>query len=115
MMFPVGETVTRLRATATTDPYSDEPDDLSWTSPSSLVIPGCGFDPGGSTETNDARRDAVTTQPTVYAPPDADIGPADRLSVRGVTYEVDGRPGLWRSPFTGWEPGLVVPLRLFEG
>lgn len=114
--FAAGETVTRLRATTTANPYSGEPDgDPDWTTPSTLAIPGCGFDPGGSIESADARRDAVTTQPTVYAPSDADITAADRVLVRGVTYEVDGRPALWRSPFTGWEPGLVVQLRAYEG
>lgn len=115
-MFLNGETVTRLRATTTANPYSGESDgDPDWTNPDDLDIDGCGFDPGGSYETPDPRRDSITSQPTIYAPADADIAAADRVVARGVTYEVDGRPALWRNPLTGWQPGLVVRLRLFEG
>lgn len=114
-MFAHGETATRLRAAAVTDPYSGEVDDRDWSTPDELAIPGCGFDPGGTTELIEVGRAAVLTQPTLFAPADADIGPADRIEIRSRTWEVDGDPALWRSPFTGWEPGLVVKLRLFEG
>lgn len=113
--FPFGETVTRLRATPATDPYSGEATGLDWSSPSSLTIEGCGFNPGQSSEPLQDARNAVITQPEVYAPPGSDVLPGDRLVVRGVTYEVDGRPAAWRSPFTGWEPGMVIALKDVEG
>lgn len=114
-MFTKGETVTRQRGTSVVDPYSGESTDTSWDNPNELLIAGCGFDPGGSTEPLEDGRHAVITKPTVYAPYDADIASSDRLVVRGVTYEVDGRPAPWQSPFTGWKPGLVVELKAVEG
>lgn len=114
-MFPYGETVTRIRPAAKLDPYSGEVIDLDWTNALELDIDGVGFDPGSSSEAQDARRDATTTAPTLYAQPGSDIAAGDRVRVRGLVYEVDGRPADWRSPFTGWNPGLVVTLRLMEG
>lgn len=115
MDFPHGETVTRFRATAVTDPYSGEPTGISWDDPDSLAIPGCAFNPGRSSEPVQDARTAVITQPEVYAPPGADVLAGDRIVVRGKTYEVDGEPADWRSPFTGWTPGIVLALKIVEG
>lgn len=115
MDFPHGETVTRLRGTATGDPYSGENSAVSWTDPDELDIEGCAFNPGVSTEPLQDARNAVITRPEVYAPPDADVEAGDRLVVRGDTYEVVGNPQDWRSPFTGWQPGLAIQLELVEG
>jgi hypothetical protein len=114
-MFPFGETVVRQRATSVTDPYSGEATGASWDAPSTLTIPGCGFNPGQSSEPVQDARNAVITRPEVYAPSGADILAGDRLVVRGETFDVDGDPADWRSPFTGWRPGLVVPLKRVEG
>lgn len=113
--FPAGETVTRLRATLATDPYSTEATAEDWTTPDSLDIDGCGFNPGPSSEPAQTARTSVVTKPEVYAPVDADVKSGDRLVVRGDTYEVSGRPQRWISPFTGWAPGLVIALDLVEG
>lgn len=115
MNFSHGETVTRQRGTAVTGYYSAELTDLDWTDPDELEIPGCGFNPGSSSEPVQDARDAVITKPEVYAPADADVLAGDRLVVRGVAYEVSGRPQEWISPFTGWAPGLVIQLDLVEG
>lgn len=115
MDFPYGETVTRLRGTPAFNNYSDEPDGTDWNAPDSLDIPGCGFNPGQSSEPVQDARNAVVTQPEVYAPAGSDVLPGDRLVVRGVTYEVDGRPADYRSPFTGWTPGLVIALKEVQG
>lgn len=114
-MFPHGETITRLRGTAETDPYSNEATGIDWSTPSSLTIPGCGFNPGQSAEPLQAGRNAITTQPEVYAPAGSDVLAGDRITVRGKTYEVDGEPGVWKNPFSGWEPGMVVALKLTTG
>ena len=114
-MFPHGETVTRLRGTAVVDPYSGEPTSTDWSAPDSLAIPGCGFNPGGSSEPVEAGRTSVVTSPEVYAPTGADVLAGDRLVVRGLTFEVDGRPKDWRSPFSGWAPGVAISLKLVEG
>lgn len=114
-MFAHGETVTRLRGTPSSDPYSSAPTDLDWDDPDELEIPGCGFNPGQSSEPVQNARNAVITKPEVYAPADADVLAGDRLVVRGKTYEIDGDPQDWRSPFTGWRPGLVLVLKRVEG
>lgn len=114
-MFPHGETVTRLRGTAITDPYSGEATGISWSTPNTLAIEGCGFNPGQSSEPVQDARNAVITQPEVYAPTGSDVLAGDRLVVRGKTYEVKGDPADWRSPFTGWEPGMVIALERVEG
>jgi hypothetical protein len=72
------------------------------------------FDPGGSTELVQGQ-DLVITQPTVLLPPGTAVGPLDAVSVAGVTYEVDGSPNAYTSPFTGWQPGVVVKLRAVTG
>jgi hypothetical protein len=114
-MFPHGETVTRQRGVMVTDPYSGQATSLDWTTPTTLSIPGCGFNPGSSSEPVQDGRNAVITKPEVYAPAGMDVLAGDRLVVRGVTYEVSGRPQAWVSPFTGWAPGLVIVLDLVEG
>ena len=115
MDFPYGETAVRQRATTSVDPYSGEATGSDWTTPDELEIPGCGFDPGGSTEPLEQGRTAVVTQPTVYAAGFPDVLAGDRLVVRGRTWEVDGDPQAWRNPFTGWEPGTTIKLKAVEG
>lgn len=115
MGFPYGETVTRLRATAITDPYSGEQTGLDWSSPSELEIAGCAVASGGSLEPLQDARNAVDSDFDVLAPFGADVRAADRLVVRGLTCEVAGRPFDWRSPFTGWEPGTLIQAKIREG
>lgn len=115
MDFPHGETVTRQRGVATVDPYSGEATGVDWTTPDELEIPGCAFNPGRSTEPVQDARTAVITEPEVYAPFGSDVRAGDRLVVRGVTFDVQGNPGDWRSPFTGWEAGMAIPLKRTEG
>jgi len=113
--FGHGETFTRLRGQETVDPYSGEASGRSWDEPDRLDIPGCAFNPGGSSEPVQDARSAVISQPEVYAPAGADVTAGDRLEVRGRVYDVDGEPAGWRSPFTGWEPGMVVALKAVAG
>lgn len=129
MMFPHGETVTRLRAPLAEDPYSGETIRRDWagaTWPSvfpavwpddveALEIPGCAFDPGGSSEPAEQGRASVTTQPSILAPFGADITATDRVVIRDRTWDVDGDPAAYRNPFTGWEAGLVVKLKAVAG
>lgn len=114
-MFPYGETVTRQRAQAVADRFSGEATALDWSSPDELAIAGCAFDPGSSSEPLEQARGAVVTQPTVYAPRGADVLAADRIVVRGRTWQVDGDPADYRNPFTGWAPGLVIKLKAVTG
>lgn len=114
-MFAHGETVTRLRATKTVDPYSQRVDQLDWTDPDSLDITGCGIADGGSTEPIEASRTPLQVDFDVITEATADITADDRLVVRGLSCVVVGQPFAWRQPFTGWAAGMVVRARIVEG
>lgn len=117
--FPYGETVTRLRRFEEVDPYSQQVEVAAWDDPDNppyeLEIAGCAFNPGVSSEPLDLARNAVITRPEVYAPAGSDVLAGDRLVVRELTYDVVGDPADFRSPFTGWAPGLVVRLERVDG
>lgn len=107
------ETATRLRAEAgEADRYNNTP--LDWTDPDSEAIPGCLFAPGGTSEDHDRGRDAVIVGPMLYAPFGSDIIAQDRIEVRDKTYEVEGEPEDWVG-MSGWQAGMVVPLRRVDG
>lgn len=114
-MFAYGETATRLRAFITLDPYSGEETEKDWSTPYELAIPGCAFNPGQSSEPDQVGRNAVITQPEVYAPFGSDVLAGDRIVIRGQTFDVDGQPASWVNPFSGWAPGLVITLKGVEG
>jgi hypothetical protein len=112
---PFGEQIIRLRATPAADPYSGVIDQLDWSTPSRLVIDGCGVAPTSSTEPLRDNRSEVISRIDIYVPYGADIRALDRLVVAGVTWHVDGDPAAWRSPLTGWAPGAVVSCTRVEG
>ena len=111
--FAAGETVTRLRAPLVADRYGNLVPD--WDNPDRLDIPDCGVAPRTSDEETEQGRQGVIVGITVYAPPGTDILPSDRMEVRGEVWEVVGEVADWRSPYTGWHPGIVVNLRRVEG
>jgi hypothetical protein len=108
---PHGETITvrRPSSPAATGPRGDP---LPYTT---HTVAGCAFAPRASTETVD-RRDTVITGLTLFAPPDADIQPTDRIQrADGSLWEVDGEPGDWQTPWTGWHPGLEIAVKRVTG
>lgn len=113
--FAHGETVTRLRAPLVTDPYSDDTTERDWDNATELDINGCGVADGGSTEPLQDARNAADSDFDVFMPTGTDVAATDRLRIRGLVCDVAGRPFDWRSPFTGWEPGLVVQAKIREG
>lgn len=112
-MFPAGETVTRLRAVLVEDRYGNLVPD--WSDPGRLDIPDCAVAPRTSNEDTEQGRQGVVVGIAVYAPTGADITPQDRMEVRGEVWEVVGEVADWRSPYTGWRPGIVVNLARMEG
>lgn len=78
------------------------------------TIDDCGFDPGGSLELVQGQ-ELVTTTPTIYAPSGTVVNPLDQITVRGQIYDVDGGSNDWRSPLTGWTPGVVIKLKRVTG
>jgi hypothetical protein len=109
----VTETVTRLRGSLVENRYGD--DEWDWSDPAELDITGCAVAPRDSTEDHDQGRQAVLVGFTVYAPAGTEILPTDRLEVRGDTWEVDGEPGVWVSPFTEVEEGVEIRTRRVTG
>lgn len=115
-MFPAGETVVRVRGAAVLDPYSNETTAIDWDDAPESDIEGCTVWAGSSDDpVQDQRPDMTVSDYTIAAPASADVVSTDRVRVRGLLCEVVGRPFLWRSPFTGWEPGLIVKANVVTG
>lgn len=114
-MFPYGETVTVLTAGFDEDPYSGDLEQSWEWSPSEVEVANVGVASGGSTEPLEAGRNAVDSDFDLFFPADAEVSSDNRVVVRGLTCDVVGRPFLWRNPFTGWTPGLVVNAKIREG
>lgn len=115
MKFLYGETVTRLRATAGTDPYSGEDTVLDWSDPDELVITGVAVAPGAFIENAIPDRTRVDIEFTLYGEYGADITPLDRVVVRGLTCEVVGQPQDWPLPFSGGRAGAAIEVRKVAG
>lgn len=107
MFLPYGETVLWERYVADTyDPRGNLIDE--WEPPVDLTH--CGFDPGSSIEPRDGTSQRVITSPTLYPPKGSPLGPRDKITARGLVYEIEGEPADWRHPMTGWDPGLLVVI-----
>lgn len=76
----------------------------------------CAFAPRSSTET-DNRSTTVIADAELLAPPWNGIQAQDVVELPdGSSWDVQGRPEEWQSPFTGaWRPGDVVPLKRTTG
>lgn len=113
MRFPFGVTVTIVRAApGGVDPYGDPIPGAT----TRIDIPRCGLAPRMSTESTARGRQGVIVGQTVYLP---DGSPTvlyvDQLEVAGVLYDIEGEPGEWSNPFTGWVPGSEVAIRRAAG
>lgn len=109
-----GETITRLRATTVVAGRmgSDRP---NWDGPvDDLEIPGWLITPKGSTEDN-TDRTAVADLIELFGPSDADVRAADRLTVRGEPWEVEGDPDVWTDPDDRSLDSTVVTARRVTG
>lgn len=133
-MFPYGEVVT---FEALDDGVEDAHGNPVGAYGAAVAVPGCAFDPGGTVESYGPGRDTVITSPRVFIPSGVSVfeetnffvfgtddegtsqrvsvSPRDRVTVRGITYEVTGDPADWVNPFTGWAPGGVVSLERVSG
>jgi hypothetical protein len=108
------ETVTRYRARAGVDGYTDAT--LDWSTPDTLTITTLGVEPRPGGEPAGDARNAVTSGYTLYLPLGADVGAADRVLVRGRVFGVLGEPAVWQPPGGSTGPGgVVVQTTLTEG
>jgi head-tail adaptor len=103
------ETVTRLRATTTTDPYSEGTVE-DWTTPTETALTTLApAEPRPSDEPVTDARNAVVSGYTLYLPEATDVTAQDRMRVRGEVFHVLGDPAKWLGA------GLVVQVGKTEG
>jgi hypothetical protein len=80
-----------------------------------VVVKSIAFDHGGSVELADGLLSTVS-RPTAFLTPDTVVSHLDGITANGVRYEVDGTPTPGNvNPWTGWQPGIEVRLRLPTG
>jgi hypothetical protein len=114
MSFATGETIDVLTAGTTTDPYSGKPT-ADWDNATSVSVSGVAVEPRPSGEPLQDARNQIVNGFTLYLPAGTAINAQSRVVVRGNTYDVLGEPADWRSPFDGWQPGLVVQVERSRG
>lgn len=106
MDFPYGETVTVRSVVTTTDDNGD-----STTTATEASWGPCAVWDRYATEQTDPHVAPVVVGLNV-AGPRVSINADDVIVRGGVEYQVDGRPvENTVSPFTGWDPGIVVPVK----
>lgn len=109
---PRGETVSIL-------PYIPGARDAHGNATAGFGVPvpydGCAVAPINSTEPNEPGRNAVITGYTVYGPTGMVITPRDHAVIRGIEYQIDGEPGVWKNPYTGESPGNQFAVKRIEG
>lgn len=94
--FPYGVTVTVVSRTLTgkddygNDVYED----------ATFDVPFCSVQPGGTNETTQFT-DQLSSEIVAYLPYGTDVEFLSALIVNGITYEVQGKPNVWESPFSG--------------
>ena len=96
-----GEAVVHLTAQSTTDVYGDVT--LTFAPAMTYTAPVW---PRTSDEESTPSRSPVVVGLSVALPRETSVSPRDRFEVRGLTWEVDGEPADYRSPFSA--RGLVV-------
>lgn len=108
MDFPHGEPISVVTRTASGQ--RDSAGNVTKPVESTVTYTGA-FDPAIGF---DQQSGQVSSQPQAYLPFNAAVSSSSVLVIRGKRYEVDGEPAPWRNPFTGWSPGVQVPLRRVE-
>lgn len=90
------KTVTVTRAGSKTSRGATVPD---WSSATTHEVSGCVLDAPSSSADYGETEAPITQRKTLYAPPGADISKGDRVTVDETTYQVDGVPMGYESPF----------------
>lgn len=114
MDFPFGTTVT-IQHAGTTDPYGDPTPGTSVDVEGCAVAPRSSTDIGGTSGVVERGRNGVLVGLTVFFPSGTVIVDTDRFLIDGVLFQLEGVAGVWRSPFTGWEPGVEAALSRAAG
>lgn len=78
----------------------------------------CAVAPRYARESVDPTQPRVVVGKEVYGPA-FDFTAADEILIDGKVWQVDGEPedftGTGANPFTGWAPGIVVPVKRASG
>lgn len=111
MTFPSGETVTLVKRELA-DAKDEYGNDIY--TPVDVPVDGCVVWPRTSSEDVQGQ-DTVTAGLTVLLPPATDASSVDAVIVRGDPYEIDGEPAVYHSPFTGFDPGVLINLTRTTG
>ena len=116
MNFPHGVMVTLVSTTTADDGLGNTTETTA-----SYQWGPCAVAPRYAHESTDPRVPPVIVGKTVMGPPtmrdesDAVVPFAansdDAMTLPDGTYQVDGLPGEWVNPFTGWAPGVEVPVK----
>ena len=107
----ISETVQRHPSTSGAEDTHGNPV-RAWGTPVDVGV--YAFDPGSASEPREPGADRVIVSPTIYTPPDAVFGADDRVTARGILYDVEGITREWRHP-DGTSKGNVITLRRVEG
>lgn len=110
-MFPYGDDVVVQRRT---DGAEDAHGNATVTYVAQSPVRGCAFDPGGTVERFEPGRNPTITSPRVLSRLPITASPGDRVTVRGLLFEVQGDVAEYRNPWTGFT-GWVLNLQRVEG
>ena len=106
MDFPHGVYVTLRKVTTTEDSLGD-----ATTADTTRRWGPCAVWDRFANETGNTNAPAIVVGLNVAGPRVA-IDNDDILTINGLEYRVDGLPQTnTKSPFTGWDPGIVVPVK----
>ena len=111
--YPFGEPVERRRFAPSAD--LDRYGNPVMVATVETISQVAAFDPGGTVESLDADRGAVTASPSLYFADAPDLAPSDEVQVRGQWFTVEGAPLIYVSPFDGVTGGVVVRLKRVDG
>lgn len=108
---PSNATIYRLRPAGPADRYGDpNPAALTRT-----LIDGAFVAPRTSGDIEDRGRSGVVVGLTLFAPHGTDLVHTDKVEVDGTVYDLDGDPGSWLQPHTGWAAGIEAALKRGAG
>jgi len=111
MNFPYGFTATVERPTG----FDDEGISLESEFPDKTIA-RCARDQVSTVETVDGAQVVVTKERILCDDPDADVHESDVLILPdGTRWNVTGEPDRPSSPFSGWNPGCVIPVERAAG
>lgn len=109
MTMPYGETIMIVRKTASgRDSYGND----TYTTSEFTVLGAVA--PKVSSEDMQSR-DQVDSGLIAWVPGGTTVYATDQFLIRGATYEVDGDPMDWRSPFTGRAAPVQIMLHKVTG